>query len=87
VIQGKYYQYDVAEDKIKFLFDLVPQLKEEDMASMQPITFKSRDGLTIHGYITKRGLKWQKVPLIVVPHGGPQGLEILGIYSRRPIVC
>jgi dipeptidyl aminopeptidase/acylaminoacyl peptidase len=24
---------------------------------------------------TKRGLKWQKVPLIVVPHGGPQGVR------------
>jgi dipeptidyl aminopeptidase/acylaminoacyl peptidase len=35
---------------------------------------------------TKRGLKWQKVPLIVVPHGGPQGVRD-GIYSRRPIVC
>lgn len=76
-IQGKYYQYDVAEDKIKFLFDLVPQLKEEDMASMQPITFKSRDGLTIHGYITlpKEVSSGKKVPLIVVPHGGPQGVR------------
>jgi dipeptidyl aminopeptidase/acylaminoacyl peptidase len=70
VIQGKYYQYDVAEDKIKFLFDLVPQLKKR-IWRVCSLTFKS--GLTIHGYITKRGLKWQKVPLIVVPHGGPQG--------------
>lgn len=30
----------------------MPQLKPEDMAEMRPITFKSRDGLTIHGYIT-----------------------------------
>lgn len=76
-IQGKYYQYDVTEDKIKFLFDLVPQLKQEDMASMLPIIFKSRDGLTIHGYITlpKEALTGKKVPLIVVPHGGPAGVR------------
>lgn len=76
-IQGKYYQYDVREDKVKFLFDLVPQLQEEDMASMLPITFKSRDGLTIHGYITlpKEATSGKKVPLIVVPHGGPAGVR------------
>ena len=47
------------------------------MASMQPITFKSRDGLTIHGYITlpKEVSSGKKVPLIVVPHGGPQGVR------------
>jgi dipeptidyl aminopeptidase/acylaminoacyl peptidase len=47
------------------------------MAEMRPITFKSRDGLTIHGYITlpKAALEGKKVPLIVNPHGGPQGIR------------
>jgi dipeptidyl aminopeptidase/acylaminoacyl peptidase len=55
----------------------MPQLKEADMAEMRPITFKSRDGLTIHGYITlpKAALESKKVPLIVNPHGGPQGIR------------
>lgn len=76
-IQGKYFQYDVKQDKVTFLFDLLPQLKEEDMAGMLPITFKSRDGLTIHGYITlpKEALNGKKVPLIVNPHGGPQSVR------------
>jgi dipeptidyl aminopeptidase/acylaminoacyl peptidase len=38
--------------RLNLLYDLMPQLKPEDMAEMRPITFKSRDGLTIHGYIT-----------------------------------
>ena len=44
---------------------------------MKPITFKSRDGLTIHGYITlpKEALAGKKVPMIVNPHGGPQGVR------------
>ncbi|MDR2086917.1 MAG: S9 family peptidase, partial [Dysgonamonadaceae bacterium] len=76
-LYGTYYQYDVKTKKFTLLYDLMPQLKEEDMAEMRPITFKSRDGLMIHGYITlpKAALEGKKVPLIVNPHGGPQGVR------------
>jgi dipeptidyl aminopeptidase/acylaminoacyl peptidase len=55
----------------------MPQLAEGDMAEMRPITFKSRDGVTLHGYITlpKEALNGEKVPVIVNPHGGPQGIR------------
>ena len=74
---GVYYSYDVLKDEFKLLYDLMPQLKEEDMAEMKPITFKSRDGITLHGYITLPAdmEKGDKVPLIVNPHGGPQGIR------------
>ncbi len=76
-IVGEYYLYDVEQDEVTLLYKLLPQLKAEDMASMKPITFESRDGKTIYGYITlpqdyKAG---QKLPLIVNPHGGPQGIR------------
>lgn len=73
-LYGTYYQYDAKTKKFSLLYDLMPQLKEEDMAEMRPITFKSRDGLTIHGYITlpKAALEGKKVPMVVNPHGGPQ---------------
>ena len=76
-LYGKYYSYDVNKDEIKLLFDLMPQLKEDDMAEMRPISFQSRDGLSIHGYITlpKQALNGKKVPVIVNPHGGPQGVR------------
>jgi len=76
-LYGAYYQYDVKTKKFSLLYDLMPQLKEDDMAEMRPITFKSRDGLTIHGYITlpKAALQGKKVPLIVNPHGGPQTIR------------
>ncbi len=76
-LYGKYYHYDTKTGKATLLVDLMPQLKEEDMAEMLPITFKSRDGLTLHGYITlpKAALNGEKVPLIVNPHGGPQGIR------------
>jgi len=76
-LYGVYYSYDAIKDEFKLLYNLMPQLKENDMAEMRPITFKSRDGLTIHGYITlpKEVAQGKKVPLIVNPHGGPQGIR------------
>lgn len=76
-IVGEYYLYDVKNNTVTLLYKVLPQLKAEDMAEMTPISFKSRDGILIHGYITlpKSYTKGQKVPLVVVPHGGPQGLR------------
>jgi len=76
-LYGRYYLYDVSKDEIKLLFDLMPQLNEEDMAEMRPIEFMSRDEIKLHGYITlpKEALIGGKSPIIVNPHGGPQGIR------------
>ncbi len=74
-LYGQYYMYDAWDDSFKLIMDLMPQLKEKDMAEMRPLTFTSRDGLTIHAYLTvpKTAGKDNLVPLIVNPHGGPYG--------------
>lgn len=76
-LYGVYYSYDTETEEFKLLYNLMPQLLEEDMAEMRPITFKSRDGITLHGYITlpKEALAGERVPVIVNPHGGPQGIR------------
>ncbi|MDR0194738.1 MAG: S9 family peptidase [Myroides sp.] len=76
-LYGKYYNYDKETGNVSLLYDLMPQLKEEDMAEMLPISFMSRDGIKLHGYITlpKSAKDGNKVPLIVNPHGGPQGIR------------
>lgn len=72
---GQYYEYQTKNEKFKLLHDTKPELDKRDMAEQRPITFTSRDGLIIHGYITlpKAAIEGKKVPLIVNPHGGPQG--------------
>lgn len=74
-LYGKYFMFDAINDKFRELLDLAPQLKEEDMAEMRSIQFKSRDGLTVYGYLTvpNKVVPGLKVPLIVNPHGGPYG--------------
>ncbi|MGX5690327.1 prolyl oligopeptidase family serine peptidase [Arcticibacter tournemirensis] len=74
-LYGNYYSYDATTDKFTMLLDLMPNLKEADMAEMRPVKFTSRDGLTVYGYLTipKEAKDGKKVPLIVNPHGGPYG--------------
>ena len=83
---GKYYFYDVAEDNIKQIGELKPWLKEDEMASMIPIRYEARDGLSIEGYLTlptgydistAKGLS-----LVVNPHGGPWHRDIWGFNSE-----
>ncbi|MFT7898685.1 MULTISPECIES: alpha/beta hydrolase family protein [Flavobacteriaceae] len=74
VLYGQYYQYDVTNDSFELLEDLMPNLTPSTMAKMTPISFKTRDGLTVHGYLTlPKNAKKGKTPMIVNPHGGPYG--------------
>lgn len=53
-----------------------PKLKEIEvlLSEMQPIRYKSSDGLEIPAYLTiPQGCKAQKLPLVVLVHGGPKG--------------
>jgi dipeptidyl aminopeptidase/acylaminoacyl peptidase len=69
---GSYYLYDVSTKKLDNLCEVSSWLKEDEMAEMKPIEFKSRDGLTIHGYLTLPKCKNQtNLPVVVNPHGGP----------------
>ena len=70
--RGTYYYYDLIKDDLLKLADLSPWLNEEDMASMTPISYKSRDGLKINGYLTLPvGSTGKNLPVVVNPHGGP----------------
>lgn len=74
-LYGMYYLYDVAKDSFKEIMNLKPHLKEEDMAEMRSLKFKTRDGLTVYCYLTIPNIakEGNKVPMIVNPHGGPYG--------------
>jgi dipeptidyl aminopeptidase/acylaminoacyl peptidase len=72
---GSYYLYDVKTEKLDKISDVSPWLDEKEMASMLPIEYKSRDGLTINGYLTlPKGYTMENaknLPVVVNPHGGP----------------
>src|SRR5690606_23364399 len=65
---GGYYFYDVDKGQLQKLADFMPGLKEDNMAIMKPITYTSRDGLTIHGYLTlPKGLEAKNLPVVINP--------------------
>jgi dipeptidyl aminopeptidase/acylaminoacyl peptidase len=69
---GAYYFYNIETKEFKKLLEVSPWLNEEYMAEMRPIKYKSRDGLTIHGYLTlPKGIEPKNLPVVVNPHGGP----------------
>jgi dipeptidyl aminopeptidase/acylaminoacyl peptidase len=70
---GAYYLYDKTSDELRHVADVSPWINEENMATMKPIKYQSRDGLTIHGYLTlPKGMEDAKnLPVVVNVHGGP----------------
>ncbi|MDP4180764.1 MAG: S9 family peptidase, partial [Bacillota bacterium] len=76
---GAYYYYDSTTDKLTKLGDLLPSIKADKMAQMIPVSYKSRDGLIIHGYLTLPANKIpSKLPVIINPHGGPWARDVWG---------
>ena len=80
---GSYYLYEKRTNKLTKLADRNPWLNENDLAEMKPITYKSRDGLTINGYLTLPKDKEPKnLPVVVNPHGGPWARDVWGFNSE-----
>lgn len=72
---GQYYLYNAKTNKAVLLFNVLPGIDPDKMAPMQPIQFKSRDGFTVHGYLTLPLGQSKNLPVIVLPHGGPIGVR------------
>lgn len=80
---GISYLYNSSDHKLIQLSGINPALKESEMCEMKPISYKSRDGLTIHGYLTyPKGLKPYRLPVVVMPHAGPSSRNSWGFNSE-----
>jgi len=79
VASATYYVFDRDTGKADHLFETRPQLKNFSLSPTEPISFTSRDGLTIHGYLTlPRDAEPKNLPLVLTPHGGPWGRDAWG---------
>jgi len=72
---GAYYIYDKTTDKLEKITEVSPWIDEDNMANVFPVKYKTRDGLTVHAYLTlPNGLTpktAKNLPTIINPHGGP----------------
>ncbi len=77
--RGAYYFYNKNTKELTKMAELSPWLNEEHLCEMQPISYTSRDGLTIHGYLTlPLGYEPKNLPVVVNPHGGPWARDYWG---------
>jgi dipeptidyl aminopeptidase/acylaminoacyl peptidase len=78
----KYYIYDRSSKTVSFLFSERPKLRSHKLAKMRPVSYQSRDGLTIHGYLTTPfGIAAVNLPTVFLVHGGPWLRDRWGFYD------
>lgn len=76
---GTYCVLDAAAKSIRPVGRRMPWINPAVMAPMYPISYRARDGVTIHGYLTVPvGCKPAHLPLVVLPHGGPWVRDVWG---------
>lgn len=67
-----YYLLQPESKKLVRIRTAYPELDPKTLGRMQSISYKARDGVEIPGYLTAPvGVRAEKLPLIVMPHGGP----------------
>jgi len=76
---GATYIYDMEKGEVELQYRPRPNLPTEHLAEMKPVKYKTRDGLTIHGYLTvPKGVKAKNLPVVIHPHGGPWARDMWG---------
>lgn len=68
----KYYLFDRGNGRKTLIGEAPNSAHAAQLASPQPITVQSRDGLPLHGYLTlPKGAKAERLPTVLLVHGGP----------------
>jgi dipeptidyl aminopeptidase/acylaminoacyl peptidase len=79
---GSYYLYEKNSGKLTKLGDN-SNLKEDELCTMEPVSFKAGDGLVINGYITyPLGGRKANLPVVVMPHDGPFSHTVWGYNAE-----
>ncbi|MCB0760194.1 MAG: S9 family peptidase [Flavobacteriales bacterium] len=76
---GAYYLYDFERNALTLIEEVSTWLNEDHLCKMESVEYRSRDGLTIHGYLTLPvGVEARNLPVVVNPHGGPWARDYWG---------
>ncbi len=79
----RYYAYDRQAGETSFLFSARPELDEQPLVAMQPVSYQARDGLTIHGYLSlPDGVEPKNLPTVLNIHGGPWHRDYWGLHPE-----
>ncbi len=73
---GQFFLFDTQARKVQSLFIRRQWIDSDTSAQVQAVSLKARDGLPLHGFLTRpRGSEGKALPMVVLPHGGPIGIH------------
>ncbi len=73
---GTYFFVDFSTGDLQLVASNYPDLDEAWITQKQTVTYKARDGLDIHGFLTLPSRAAAKdLPLVVLVHGGPHARD------------
>jgi len=91
---ASYHAYDRRAKSGEHLFDARPELADYALAKMEPVSFTSRDGLEVEGYLTlPPGMAPENLPMVLNVHGGPWARDGWGYdpeaqwFANRGYAC
>jgi dipeptidyl aminopeptidase/acylaminoacyl peptidase len=76
---GERYLFDRRTKKLTLQYRVREKLSRDQLAPMQPVRYKSSDGLEIPAYLTlPKGVAPKNLPMVIFPHGGPWARDSWG---------
>lgn len=80
---GSFYLYDRKAKEISYLMNIKPELPPARMGERKPFSFVARDGLEIRGLLTLPPEKQKELPMVVLVHGGPYGIQDSWLFDTE----
>ena len=81
---GDFYVFDTQAKKADLVVSRSQWVDPDTTAVVQPIALKARDGTPLHGFVTRpRGSEGKRLPMVVMPHGGPFFVYDDGAYDME----
>ncbi len=72
---GDFFLFDTSTNAADLIFSRRSWLDPATLAPSEPVTLRARDGMALHGYLTRpRAGRDAPMPMVVMPHGGPFGV-------------
>jgi dipeptidyl aminopeptidase/acylaminoacyl peptidase len=82
----KFFLYEIETQKLSFLFETRPELRDFELSHIAPHVIRARDGLELVCYLTQPqkplAKKDKPNPMVLVVHGGPWSRDSWGFNSR-----
>ncbi|PXF63081.1 alpha/beta hydrolase family protein [Kangiella spongicola] len=79
---GRFYHYNLANDKLRFLQSSMPDLYPYSFTKADILTTTNDLGNKVEGFLYT-GDSSKKMPMVVMPHGGPIGVQDLNEFDRE----